>query len=426
MLLYSVDKDGKKKMKKLKKTNSMKTAALIAAMTIAPMVSIVPVHAEGTTTTTPTTKTTTITTFDKYVLMKKNAHVPNATFSYTIAPLSDDEMSAVVDTNDTNLTIRKGVGQPTVSNTAFTAGQTTYTKQPTGTTNQGSQTYTSTEEDNVDGLNNDNKYAKTQAKVDFTGINFVQPGVYRYKVTENTTSEMGITIDSSVRYLDVYVENVNGANQITGYVFHTTNAAQAKGDAANPGANNPEGKNKGFTNTYTTYNLNITNKVTGNQGYTDETFHYNVVITNLDGGEKIDVTDKDGHTIKTVTADKDGNVSFTTDVKTGDKITINGLSNDAHYTITQTSNDYTTTATKDGSNIGLSHDGTSHTYTTPNETLTNDDTVEFTNNRNGVLPTGIYHNNRAAFAIAGIAAMGGCLAIAVKKHRKHQEDAMND
>ena len=128
MLLYSVDKDGKKKMKKLKKTNSMKTAALIAAMTIAPMVSIVPVHAEGTTTTTPTTKTTTITTFDKYVLMKKNAHVPNATFSYTIAPLSDDEMSAVVDTNDTNLTIRKGVGKPTVSNTAFTAGQTTYTK----------------------------------------------------------------------------------------------------------------------------------------------------------------------------------------------------------------------------------------------------------------------------------------------------------
>lgn len=412
-------------MKKLKKTNSMKTAALIAAMTIAPMVSIVPVHAEGTTTTIPTTKTTT-TTFDKYVLMKKNAHVPNATFSYTIAPLSDDEMSAVVDTNDTNLTIKKGVGQPTVSNTAFTAGQTTYTKQPTGTTNQGSQTYTSTEEDNVDGLDNDHKYAKTQAKVDFTGINFVQPGVYRYKVTENTTSEKGITIDSSPRYLDVYVENVNGANQITGYVFHTTNAAQAKGDAKQPGANNPEGKNKGFTNTYTTYNLNITNKVTGNQGYTDETFHYNVVITNLDGGEKIDVTDKDGNTIRTYTAGDNGTVSIDTNVKTGDKITINGLSNDAHYTITQTSNDYTTTATKDGSNIGLSHDGTSHTYTTPNEELTNDDTVEFTNNRNGVLPTGIYHNNRAAFAIAGIAAMGGCLAIAVKKHRKHQEDAMND
>lgn len=422
MLLYSVDKDGKREMKKIKKTNSMKTAALIAAMTIAPMVSIVPVHAEGTTTTTPTTKTTTTTTttFDKYVLMKKNAHVPNATFSYTIAPLSDDEMSAVVDTNDTNLTIRKGIGKPTVSTTAFTADQTTYTKQPTGTTNQGSQTYTSTEEDNVDGLNNDNKYAKTQATVDFTGINFEQPGVYRYKVTENDTNEKGITKDSTVRYLDVYVENVNGANQITGYVFHTTNAAQAKDGTK------PEGKNKGFTNTYTTYNLNITNKVTGNQGYTDETFHYNVVITNLDDGEKIDVTDKDGHTIKTVTANKDGNVSFTTDIKTGDKITINGLNNNAHYTITQTSNDYTTTATKDGSNIGLSHDGTSHTYTTPNEELTNDDTVEFTNNRNGVLPTGIYHNNRAAFAIAGIAAMGGCLAIAVKKHRKHQEDAMND
>lgn len=407
-------------MKKLKKTNSMKTAALIAAMTIAPMVSIVPVHAEGTTTTTPTTTAT----FDKYVLMKKNAHVPNATFSYTITPLSDEEMRkiAVVDTNDEYLTIRNGIGQPKVSETAFTANQKTYPEQATGTTNQGSQTYTPTKEDNVEGLDNDHKYAKTQATVDFSKVNFTQPGVYRYKVTEDATSEKGITIDSSSRYLDVYVENVNGANQITGYVFHTTNAAQKKDGTK------PEGKNKGFTNTYTTYNLNITNKVTGNQGYTDETFHYNVVITKLDVGEKIDVTDKDGNNIGTYTADEKGTVSFTTDVKTGNgnKITINGLNEKSYYTITQTSNDYTTTATKDGSNIGLSHDGTSHTYTTPNEELTNDDTVEFTNNRNGVLPTGIYHNNRAAFAIAGIAAMGGCLAIAVKKHRKHQEDAMND
>lgn len=404
-------------MKKLKNTNSIKAAAVIAAMTIAPMVSIVPVHAED-------AKTTT--TFDKYVVMKKNANVPNATFSYTIAPLSDAEMPAVVDTNESYLTIKKGIGQPTISDTTFTAGQTTYTKTQTSTTNQGSQTYTPTEEDNVVGLDQDHKYAKAQATVDFSGINFQQPGVYRYKVTENDTAEKGITKDDTVRYLDVYVENVNGSNQITGYVFHTTDAAQAKGDANKPGTNNPEGKNKGFTNTYKTSNINVTNKVTGNQGYTDETFHYNVNITNLDGGEVINVTDKDGNNIKTVTADKDGNVSFETDIKTGDKITINGLNNGAHYTITETSNDYTTTATKDGTAINLSHDGTHHTYGTPTETLNNDDTVEFTNNRSGVLPTGIYHNNRAAIAIAGIAAMGGVLAITVKKHRKHQEDAMND
>lgn len=403
-------------MKKLKNTNSIKAAAIIAAMTIAPMVSLVPVHAED-------AKTTT--TFDKYVVMKKNANVPNATFSYTIAPLSDAEMPAVVDTNESYLTIKKGIGQPTISDTTFTAGQTTYTKTQTSTTNQGSQTYTPTEEDNVVGLDQDHKYAKAQATVDFSGINFQQPGVYRYKVTENDTAEKGITKDNTVRYLDVYVENVNNNIQITGYVFHTTDVAQAKGDATNPGSNNPEGKNKGFTNTYTTYNINVTNNVTGNQGYNDETFHYYVNITNLDGGEVINVTDNHGNT-KTYTADEHGNVAFTTDIKTGDNITINGLNNGAHYTITETSNDYTTTATKDGTAINLSHDGTHHTYGTPTETLNSDDTVEFTNNRSGVLPTGIYHNNRAAIAIAGIAAMGGVLAITVKKHRKHQEDAMND
>lgn len=403
-------------MKKLKNTNSIKAAAVIAAMTIAPMVSIVPVNAEGTT----TPKTTT--TFDKYVVMKKNAHVPNAEFSYTITPA---EVSGAVDTNDKNLTIKKGIGDPQVSTTKFKDGQTTYTKTQTSTTNQGSQTYTPTEEDNVVGLDAGHKYAKTPATVDFSKINFTQPGVYRYKVTENDTAEKGITKDDTVRYLDVYVENVNGSNQITGYVFHTTNAAQAKGDATNPGANNPEGKNKGFTNTYTTYNVNVTNQVTGNQGYTDEVFHYNVVITSLDGGEVIDVTNTDG-TKTSYTADKDGKVSFTTDIKTGNTVVINGLSNHAHYTITETSGDYTTTATKNGTAVNLGHDGTNHTYSTPTEELTNNDTVEFTNNRNGVLPTGIYHNNRAAIAIAGIAAMGGVLAITVKKHRKHQEDAMND
>lgn len=414
-------------MKKLKNTNSIKAAAIIAAMTIAPMVSLVPVHAED-------AKTTT--TFDKYVVMKKNANVPNATFSYTIAPLSDAEMPAVVDTNESYLTIKKGIGQPTISDTTFTAGQTTYTKTQTSTTNQGSQTYTPTEEDNVVGLDQDHKYAKAQAIVDFSDVHFTEPGVYRYKVTENDTAEKGIEKDDTVRYLDVYVENVNGSNQITGYVFHTTDAAQAKGDANKPGTNNPEGKNKGFTNKYTTYNINVTNQVTGNQGYTDEVFHYNVVITNLDGGEVIDLTDKNGHPIyvtdgndkkvSTITADKDGKVSFTTDIKTGNTVVINGLSNHAQYTITETSGDYTTTATKNGTAVNLGHDGTNHTYSTPTEELTNNDTVEFTNNRNGVLPTGIYHNNRAAIAIAGIAAMGGVLAITVKKHRKHQEDAMND
>ena len=46
--------------------------------------------------------------------------------------------------------------------------------------------------------------------------------------------------------------------------------------------------------------------------------------------------------------------------------------------------------------------------------------VIFTNNREGMLPTGIYHNNRATFNIMGIAVAGGAIAIAIRRRRKKE------
>ena len=139
--------------------------------------------------TTPVAGTTT--TFDKYLVMKRNANVPNATFSYTISAPSDPEMSALAnpeDTNGTNLTVRKGIGAPTVSSTTFNAGDQTFDDVQKGRPNKTSTTYNDQQNDDVDGLDKTKKYAKKTATVDFRSVNFSEPGVYRYKITEKATS----------------------------------------------------------------------------------------------------------------------------------------------------------------------------------------------------------------------------------------------
>ena len=275
--------------KKKRNIRSITTAALIAAMGIAPAVSAVPTYAA----TTPVAETKT--TFDKYLVMKKNANVPNATFSYTIAAPSDTEMNALAnpeDTNGTNLTVRKGIGAPTVTSTTFAAGDKTFDDVQKGRPNKTSTTYEDQQNDDVDGLAG-KKYAKKTATVDFSGVNFSEPGVYRYKITENASGEKGITDDTTARFLDVYVQSDDtGKLTISGYVFHTNNDAQPKGTTA--GSNNPDGKNKGFTNQYATSDITLTKTVTGNQGYRDQYFKFHVDVTDLDTGARMFVTDEAG------------------------------------------------------------------------------------------------------------------------------------
>lgn len=466
----------KEKRKEKKRFYGLKTAAVVAAAVMTAAGTAAPAFAA----TTPVAGTST--TFDKYLVMKKNANVPNATFSYTVSIPTDDEMNSLPnpeDTNGTNLTVRKGIGAPTVSSTTFTAGDQTFDSAQKSRTNTGSKTYDAKEDDQVT-LDGNHKYAKQTSTVDFSKVTFNEPGVYRYKITENDTSEKGITKDSTPRYLDVYVESAeNGALSIRGYVFHTQNAAQPKGTTA--GSNNPEGKNKGFTNQYATSDITLTKTVTGNQGYRDQYFRFHVDITDLDANARMFVTDgggsrtaykatdkvayeyeKDTGTRKAgqdrfvaqkgsftdvpaaqgadadmsglaLTADGEGKASFDVYLKHGETVKLNGLTAGAKYTIKETSEDYSATATKavagtDGATaIELAHAAADHSDTTPDNVLSaNDETVTFTNDRTGTLPTGIYHNNRAAFNIMGIAAAGGAIAIVIRKRRKNAEQAQKN
>ncbi|MEE3309202.1 MAG: hypothetical protein VZR57_08655, partial [Sharpea azabuensis] len=179
-------------MKKGKKLNT--ASALSAVLMAGAIMNAVPAFAaNGTRATadpsaTVTTKTVagTKTTFDKYLVMKKNANVPNATFTYTIAVPSDTEMNSLPnleDTNGTNLTVRKGIGAPTVSSTEFKAGDQTFDSAQKSRTNTGSKTYDEKTADQVT-LDENHKYAKHTSTVDFSKVTFSEPGVYRYKITE--------------------------------------------------------------------------------------------------------------------------------------------------------------------------------------------------------------------------------------------------
>ena len=124
-----------------------------------------------------------------------------------------------------------------------------------------------------------------------------------------------------------------------------------------------------------------------------------------------------------LTANDSGNASFDVYLKNGESLKINGLTKGAKYTVTETSEDYSASATKNDQAIDLTHNKTDHTDAIATQTLAGDENIVYTNNREGTLPTGIYHNNRAAFNIMGVAAAGGAIAIAIRKRRKSNEQA---
>ena len=459
----------------MRKTGRRLGAAGLAFGTLMAGAGMVPVSAA----TTPVAGTTT--TFDKYLVMKRNANVPNATFSYTISVPTDDEMKELAnpeDTNGTNLTVRKGIGAPAVSSTTFNAGDQTFDAVQKGRPNKTSTDYNDQQNDDVDGLDETKKYAKQTATVDFSGVTFNEPGVYRYKITENASGEKGITDDKTARFLDVYVtSDETGELTIGGYVFHTTNEVQLKGSNDKLGSNNPDGKNKGFTNQYATSDITLSKRVTGNQGYKDQYFRFHVDVTDLDADAKMFVTDgagsrtayKAGDTVAyeydkdtgtrkagqkrfvpqtgsftdvtaaqgsdadmaglALTASDEGKASFDVYLKDGETVRLNGLTAGAKYTIKETSEDYSASATKaagteEAKAITLHHDNGEHSDATPENVLsTNDETVAFTNTREGTLPTGLVHNNRAALSVVGIAAAGACIAIAVKRRNDRAQKA---
>lgn len=348
----------------------------------------------------------TSTTFYKYLVMDVDANVPNATFAFTVAP------GTAIAATENRVAVLAGIGTPTIAEVTFA---------PTDSTTAGLPSDTDT-------ATAGQQYATQTAKVDFSGISFTEPGIYRYIVTETATTNQGVTNDeSATRTLDVYVTDNDGALEVSSYVLHTGTDAPAAGtdkgsaDVSNTGDKLGD-KSAGYTNTYDTSNLTFSKTVSGNQASRDKYFAFTVTIRGAVAGTvyDVDLTKADvnisanpndattciGNAVtqpQRLTVPADGTVTQVFYLQHGQEITIKGLAKGTEYAVTENPEDYKQTAPDNASGTIVSEDVT----------------AAFTNTRSGVIPTGVLLTVAPFAAIMAIGAVG--ILVMVGKKRKRAE-----
>ena len=346
------------------------------------------------------------TTFDKYLVMDVDANVPNATFAFTVAP------GRAIAATENSVAVLAGIGTPTIAEVTFA---------PTDSTTAGLPSDTDT-------ATAGQQYATQTAKVDFSGISFTEPGIYRYIVTETATTNQGVTNDeSATRTLDVYVTDNDGALEVSSYVLHTGTDAPAAGtdkgsaDVSNTGDKLGD-KSAGYTNTYDTSNLTFSKTVSGNQASRDKYFAFTVTIRGAVAGTvyDVDLTKADvnisanpndattciGNAVtqpQRLTVPADGTVTQVFYLQHGQEITIKGLAKGTEYAVTENPEDYKQTAPDNASGTIVSEDVT----------------AAFTNTRSGVIPTGVLLTVAPFAAIMAVGAVG--IIVMVGKKRKRAE-----
>ncbi|MCH5191431.1 MAG: QVPTGV class sortase B protein-sorting domain-containing protein [Oscillospiraceae bacterium] len=326
------------------------------------------------------------TTFDKYLVLEDGARVPDVTFAFKIEP------GVAVEAKNGNYEIKAGPmnadrTKPSVENAVFTNGQ--------GTTTDGGKTY-----------------ATSTVKVDFTGVTFEAPGVYRYKITETTENGNGITVDGAPRYLDVVVVDdtkqaaEKGELKIESYFLLNTAANIIDGEN---GEKKYDGeKSSGFTNSMETFDLTVSKTVAGNQGNKEDTFEFTLKI---EGGNEGDTynANLNGSPI-TITLDENGEYKFT--LGHNDSLTVTGLNYGTKWTVTEDAKDYTPSVTVTDDDEDAT--GTGNSASDKVTGITADTTAAFTNTKDGVISTGILLTVAPFAALMLVGIVGAALIIKKK------------
>ncbi len=376
------------------------------------------------------------TTFKKYLVLDKEANVPNATFKYTIAAGeaiagTADAMQVyagkVVKDADDKITA------PVVADVTFAAGDSTQDGAAT------------------DGITKDEtkKYASKEINFDFSGITFDEPGVYRYIVTEDLNGSQGIAVTGSLsKTLDVFVTDNEGKLSVESYVLYNTviNTAPVKNTAVETNTDKTavDGKKTdGFVNTYDTADLTFGKEVKGNQGSKDKYFEFTLVISNAVAGTKYNVVldkaeatsgtnaatiaENQGKTNVSEIVVPEGETSVTTNfyLQDGQYITVQGLAKDTKYTLSEDSEDYAsaekiaeTDSTFDKDN-DTKYDALEDEV---NGTVADADIYTgFTNTRQGTIPTGVILSV-AAPVVIGLAVLGGIIFLVIRNKKRDAEE----
>ena len=277
---------------------------------------------------------------EKYLVVKSTAAVPNVTFNFTIAGKAGTNASATVADgvqvfagNDAN----RVTGVPTIGTAVFTNNDAKYdTAQELVST--GIQVTTGTKDPVT--LAAGQSYAKHDVSVDFTGVTFKEPGIYRYEITETADATGTITNDTdTTRIMDVYVIDDEGVLKVQGYVLHK-NDGVVKQDGTSA-----TGKAEGYVNKMDARDVKVEKTVTGNQASHDEYFKitlkiekalpnttYTVDLTNADATTTTNGANTTAHTNEaTITTDADGKATVDYWLQHGQSIIVRSMNIDATY-----------------------------------------------------------------------------------------------
>jgi len=435
--------------------------------------------------------------FDKYLVLKKSAEVPTVQFKFVIEAGAEggaaDAGVFIMPVPYTDASTSYNVlGQPVfVAGTDVTLAKTTYDNdsailqyQPGDTTaDEGTQATTETI-DFMTATANDEKYAEKPLTVSFAGVTFLEPGVYRYTITESEnvptggSALPGLQLDpvvaarggtSTKRFLDVYVtdsDDGSGGYQLEprGYVLHEkSNAPKIDPDTRGTADVLADGdrlrdKSTGFSNWWDTCDLEFKKEVYGNQASHDKYFKFTVTVSStpaltdalvfeVDMGHATaapsknvattytaedmltaNTTELDAATVPGKLLVKGGDLAGgkTFYLQHGQYIRIKGLPAGATYTVTEVAEDYKSTPVavtdyKNATTGVLSEKDALNRET--NEDETRDDVVytSFKNSREGIIPTGIITVIGPAVAVI-LLGLGGLGFVLAGKRRREEGD----
>ena len=423
-------------------------------------------------------------TFKKYLIIGAgDANVPDVTFSFEIA--AGEAISTDTSVNpvfQVDAGVMTGIVQPT--NVTFSSTDTTYTSVQTdhidvertaADRKAGLTAATGVQFETAKG----EKYAVKESTIDFSGVTFVEPGIYRYIITETASpahEAAGIMHDNDVtRVLDVYVtDSYDGSDgyqlEISGYVLHkgagSTGAwidnPNVKIDNSTPGnmgsydvtntGDKLRDKTDGFTNEYKSVDLAVKKEVYGNQASHDKFFAVTVKITNAAPNasyavslyDDADANTHDGYALATsgtnnatiaanagktnpttVTANASGVIEQTFYLQHGNWVVVRGLPQDAVYTVTENAEDYrpTPAAVTDYKNAVTGTMGQKDLISDADgSTAVEADglvSTSFLNTRTGVVPTGIITVIGPAVAVI-LLGLGGLGFVLAGKRRREE------
>ena len=369
--------------------------------------------------------------FNSVLLLSENSSVPASTISYSIAPgtgiaaVPGTSMAVLAPSAETGVT-----GAPTISNAVFAPGDATVTS--------------------VDGVTIDagEKAVVKPISVDFSGVTFAQPGIFRYIITEPSSGN-NMTYDTQLndttngtryqRVLDVYVvRNASDEYEIGGFVLHEV------AGAVNEGETTAADKSSGFVNEYNTTGLTLECQVEGNQSSIDKYFAYTITMqnpgnsafnvaadwANASGAQNPVANPATSYTNEVITAantnewtsNADGSMSKTIYLKDGQKVALDGIPVGTAYSITVAEEDYGPSWVVKGYSRDVEVGGydtlaSGTNDATGNRSLGDTEDVIFTLVREGVVPTGV-----ALSILPGIILMGAAAAFFfVMKNRKREE-----